>query len=176
MPRRRRKPSICVTSTASTNWASATQFICLLSKVDGVSTDSVSLRHSNAATIRHRAKAVNATDWPVPAPSEVLRPSWMSPSRTMVSARPPSPTVTSTGRVSTDSPRGRGLRSISPGLSRSKPSAKPKEALTTKWIHSTCGGVKGSPAAMLKTVAPRKVSTNVTSRSSTNRMYFVRLS
>jgi hypothetical protein len=34
--------------------------------------------------------------------------------------------------VSTDSPRGRGLRSIRPGVAQSKPSAMPNGALTTK--------------------------------------------
>ena len=91
-------------------------------------------------------------------------------------ASPASPTVTITGLVSTDSPRGRGLRAMSPGLSRSKPSAKPNGALTTKWIHRTCAGVNGSPAAMLNRVAPRNVSTKTTSSTRTNRMYLVRLS
>ena len=45
-----------------------------------------------------------------------------------------------------------------------------------KWIHSTCAGVNGWPAAMLSSVAPRNVSTNATSEISTKRTYLVRLS
>ena len=41
------------------------QFICLLSKLEVVSTVAVSLRHSSAATIRQSAKDVNAIDWPM---------------------------------------------------------------------------------------------------------------
>src|SRR5918993_1245938 len=173
---RRWKMSIWVTSTASTNSARSARFICLLSNVAVVRTVPVSLRHSRAATMRQSAKEVNATEratsrppnWDVPHPSSARRPT--------VIASPASPTVTTSRLVSTDSPRGRGCSDISPGLSRSKPRAKPKAALTTKWIHSTCAGENGSPAAMLNTAAPRKVSTNTTSRTRTNRMYLVRLS
>ena len=91
-------------------------------------------------------------------------------------ASPDRPTVIITPVVSTDSPRGRGLRAMRPGLSLSKPSAKPNGALTKKWIHSTWAGVNGSPAAMLNRVAPRNVSTKTTRSTSTNRMYLVRLS
>ena len=84
--------------------------------------------------------------------------------------------MTITPVVRIDSPRGRGRRLISPGVSWSKPSATPNGALTKKWIHSTCAGVNGWPAAMLNRVAPRKVRTNATSSSSTKRMYLLRLS
>ena len=91
-------------------------------------------------------------------------------------ASPASPTVTSTGLVRIELPRGRGRRAMSPGVSWSKPSAKPNGALTKKWIHRTWAGVNGSPAAMLKMLAPRNVSTKATSSISTKRMYFIRLS
>ena len=94
----------------------------------------------------------------------------------MVIASPARPTVTISGRVSTDSPRGRGRSAISPGVSRSKPRANPKGALTKKWIHSTCAGVNGSPAAMLNSAGAEEGQHEATSRISTNRMYLVRLS
>ena len=91
-------------------------------------------------------------------------------------ASPDRPTVTSTPLVSTDSPRGRGERAMSPGLSLSKPSAKPNGALTMKWIHSTWAGVNGSPAAMLNSVAPRNVRTKTISRDQHEPDVLVRLS
>ena len=60
------------------------------------------------------------------------------------------------GVVSTDSPRGRGVRCMSPGVSRSNPRAKPKAAFTKKWIQSTCAGLKGWPAAMLNSAGPEE--------------------
>ena len=94
----------------------------------------------------------------------------------MVMASPTSPTVSKRLGVSTDCPRGIGRRSISPGVSWSNPNANPNAAFTMKWIHRTWAGVNGSPAAMLNSDAPRNVRTNATRSSSTNRMYFVRLS
>ena len=68
----------------------------------------------------------------------------------MVMASPASPTVTITWRGQHRLARaGAACSDMSPGLSLSKPSAKPNGALTTKWIHSTWAGVNGSPAAML---------------------------
>ena len=64
VPSSRWNTSIWVTSTASTNSPSTAQFICLLSNVAIVKTDPVSLRHSNAATIRQSANDVNAIEWP----------------------------------------------------------------------------------------------------------------
>src|SRR5262249_40434535 len=176
VPRRRWNMSIWTAAIASTNSPNAAQFICLLSKLDVVKTVSVSLRHSNAPTMSMNAKEVNAIDWPISTLPKCDLPNWMSESNATVMANPTSPTVTRTGRVSTDSPRGRGRRAIRPGVSRSKPSAKPNAALTKKWIHSTWAGVNGSPEAMLNNVAPRNETTNTTSRMSTKRMYFVRLS
>ena len=89
---------------------------------------------------------------------------------------PTSPEVSFTPRVMIDSVLGRGRRRIRPGVSWSRPSATPNGALMKKWIHSTCAGVNGWPAAMLSSVAPRNVSTNATSEISTKRTYLVRLS
>ena len=54
VPRMRRKASIWVVSTARTNSPRAAQFMYLLSKVDGVTTVAVSLRHSKAADDHHQ--------------------------------------------------------------------------------------------------------------------------
>src|SRR6516162_3707332 len=176
VPSSRWKTSIWVTSTARMNSPIIAQFICLLSKVAVVSAVSVSLRHSTAATIRHSANAVNAIELPMAALWKWDLPSSSIVSRPMVMASPARETVVITPVLSTDAPRGRGRSPIRPGVSRSKPSANPNGAFTKKWIHSTWAGENGSPAAMLNRVAPRNVSTNATSSTSTNRMYLVRLS
>ena len=91
------------------------QFICLLSKVAVVRAVPVSLRHSTAATIRHSAKAVNAIDCPIWTLPNRCWPTSIMDSRPIVMASPASPTVIITPVVSTDSPRGRGMRPMRPG-------------------------------------------------------------
>ena len=111
-----------------------------------------------------------ASEWKCSVPSSIIV------SRPIVITRPAAPTVIIMRGVRTDSPLGLGTRSMSPGVSRSNPSAKPKAALTKKWIHSTWAGLNGAPSAMLKSEAPRNVRTKTTRRTSTKRMYLVRLS
>ncbi len=149
VPSSRWKTSIWVTSTASTNSPSIAQFICLLSKVSTVRTLSVWLRHSTAATIRHSANEVKAIELPMCSLPKWEVPYWMSESRPMVMASPTSPTVTTTGLVSTDSPRGRGLRPMSPGVSRSKPSRQDEDNQQDKYKTDVLGEVVIDLAALL---------------------------
>ena len=71
----------------------------MLLNVSVVSTDSVSLRHSKAATIRQSANAVNAIEEPTWTLPNCDSPSLMVESRPMLTASPTSPAVTSTGLV-----------------------------------------------------------------------------
>ena len=113
------------------------RFIWRLSKVAVAMTESVSLRHSSAATIKQSAKAVKAMEVPTAALWKCFVPIWIMESRPIVIMRPAKPTVVTRLGVSTDWPRGLGTRDMRPGVSLSKPRENPKAAFTTKWIHRT---------------------------------------
>ena len=72
--------------------------------------------------------------------------------------RPTSPTVTITGGDMIEALRTRGLRSISPEVSLSRPSAMPIGAVIRKLIQRIWTAENGCPAAMLKMLAAKNVT------------------
>ena len=130
-----------------------------LSKVSWRRIDIVSLRDSKAATTSIKEKATR----PIVLPISCL-PYWSFPktiSRLMATDMnsPTRPTVVMTAALMMEADRGRGMRSMRPGVALSIPSAMPTGAVMTKLIHRIWVAVNGCPPAMLSRLAMRNVTT-----------------
>ena len=71
---------------------------------------------------------------------------------------------------------GRGLRSMMPGVARSRPITAPMGATIAMWIHSTCAGLSSAVPAIANADEPMKARMNMNRLATWMRMNFCRLS